>query len=198
MGWVETNPSPNNPYSRRPQFAHRYRAVMRYPWTYIRCSTYKHRLTGACMSQQIRRNPQHHAIDSPFCDTAVSRRAAIQAAFAAAGAAVLFGLPRLAGAEPQASQETTDKLNNDLEPVRGPLPSAGRHPRADRDAPGTDRHHAGEHRPDRAGYLRHAGRYRPQAGAARSQAGGPRHPRHVELQDRQDGHPVAATVLRQL
>ena len=64
------------------------------------------------MSQQIRRNPQHHAIDSPFCDTAVSRRAAIQAAFAAAGAAVLFGLPRLAGAEPQASQETTDKLNN--------------------------------------------------------------------------------------
>ena len=64
------------------------------------------------MSQQIRRNPQHHAIDSPSCDTAVSRRAAIQAAFAAAGAAVLFGLPRLAGAEPQASQETTDKLNN--------------------------------------------------------------------------------------
>ena len=64
------------------------------------------------MSQQIRRNPQRHAIDSPSCDTAVSRRAAIQAAFAAAGAAVLFGLPRLAGAEPQASQETTDKLNN--------------------------------------------------------------------------------------
>lgn len=64
------------------------------------------------MSQHTVQNPQHHAIDSPSAGTAVSRRAAIQTAFAAASAAVLFGLPRLAAAEPQASKETTEALNN--------------------------------------------------------------------------------------
>lgn len=64
------------------------------------------------MSQHTVEPPQHSAIDNPSTGSAISRRAAVRAALAAAGAAVLFGMPRLALATPQASQETTDALNN--------------------------------------------------------------------------------------
>lgn len=64
------------------------------------------------MSQHTVPSPQHAATHNPSDTGIISRRAAIQAAFAAAGAAVLFGLPRLASATPQASKETTDALNN--------------------------------------------------------------------------------------
>lgn len=49
---------------------------------------------------------------SPHTDHAVSRRSALKAMLAAAGSAVLFGMPALAQAEPQASQETLDALDD--------------------------------------------------------------------------------------
>ena len=49
---------------------------------------------------------------SPHTDHAVSRRSALKAMLAAAGSAVLFGMPALAQAEPQASQQTLDALDD--------------------------------------------------------------------------------------
>lgn len=46
----------------------------------------------------------------PYVDRALSRRSAVKAMFAAAGAAVLFGMPRLAGAA-EATKETTEALS---------------------------------------------------------------------------------------
>lgn len=74
------------------------------------------------MSQHFVPNPQHNAIDSPS-EHMLSRRAAVSAAFAAASAAVLFGLPRPARAA-EATKETTEALNNaqeQLEEVQGQL-----------------------------------------------------------------------------
>ncbi len=65
------------------------------------------------MSQHTQHAPQRasHA-PNPHTDHAVSRRSALKAMLAAAGSAVLFGMPALAKAEPQASQETLDALDD--------------------------------------------------------------------------------------
>lgn len=65
------------------------------------------------MSQHTSPAPQSAShTPSPHTDHAVSRRSALKAMLAAAGSAVLFGMPTLAQAEPQASQETLDALDD--------------------------------------------------------------------------------------
>lgn len=65
------------------------------------------------MSQHTSPAPQSAShTPSPHTDHAVSRRSALKAMLAAAGSAVLFGMPALAQAEPQASQETLDALDD--------------------------------------------------------------------------------------
>lgn len=65
------------------------------------------------MSQHTSPAPQSALhTPSPHTDHAVSRRSALKAMLAAAGSAVLFGMPALAQAEPQASQETLDALGD--------------------------------------------------------------------------------------
>lgn len=65
------------------------------------------------MSQHTSPAPQSAShTPSPHTDHAVSRRSALKAMLAAAGSTVLFGMPALAQAEPQASQETLDALDD--------------------------------------------------------------------------------------
>lgn len=61
------------------------------------------------MSQHNHENPQHNAIET--CWPIMSRRDALRAALAAAGAAVLTDMPSLARAA-EASKETTEALND--------------------------------------------------------------------------------------